>query len=279
MGKNLVQQALERIGKRWDRGKGTRLKSLGNTKEIARFLEQRYGLEKIENMKPHMVLAYIQDVQDRGLSASALQGKMTAMRELATSIGKQNIVPRENKTVGIERIRINPQNVDQNKLAEIRGALAERAAAGNRVALMMVAAGSLREAFGLRAKESLMTSKVVIIDGKEHLSVEGAKGGRPRQLPINNETKVNAVKLAQETSKALGSRTGRIIPPEMSLEQAYNAQRNTWRSLGGTRANDANMHGERNLRARQMKQEGAAKKTIMDEIGHGESRSSSAYGV
>jgi site-specific recombinase XerC len=279
MGKNLVQQALERIGKRWDRGKGTRLKSLGNTKEIARFLEQRYGLEKIENMKPHMVLAYIQDVQDRGLSASALQGKMTAMRELATSIGKQNIVPRENKTVGIERIRINPQNVDQNKLAEIRGALAERAAAGNRVALMMVAAGSLREAFGLRAKESLMTSKVVIIDGKEHLSVEGAKGGRPRQLPINNETKVNAVKLAQETSKALGSRTGRIIPPEMSLEQAYNAQRNTWRSLGGTRANDANMHGERHLRARQMKQEGAAKKTIMDEIGHGESRSSSAYGV
>ncbi|MBJ6724392.1 integrase domain-containing protein [Geomesophilobacter sediminis] len=143
----------------------------------------------------------------------------------------------------------------------------------------MVAADALREAFGLRAKESLMTSAVVVKDGKEHLSVEGAKGGRPRLLPIDNERKTEAVKLAQETSKSLGSGTGRIIPPEMTLKEAYDAQRNEWRALGGTRENNANMHGERHLHAREMSADGATKEEIMADLGHGEDRSPSSYGV
>lgn len=112
------------------------------------------------------------------------------------------------------------------KLAEIRSVLEDRAADGDRIALMMVAADALREAFGLRAKESLMTWKVVVKDGKDCLFVEGAKGGRSRPMPIDTKLKADAVKLAQETSKKLGSGTGRIIPPETSLKQAYDKQRN-----------------------------------------------------
>jgi hypothetical protein len=121
------------------------------------------------------------------------------------------------------------------KLKEIRGIIEAKAQAGDKVAKMYLAADRLREAFGLRAKESLMTSKVYERDGRQYLQVEGSKGGRTRDLLVKNKQQQKAVQLLIETAKALGSGTGRIIPPAMSLKQAYHAQRNLWAKLGGTR--------------------------------------------
>lgn len=279
MGKPLERQALDALGKKWGGAKGTRVKSLQNTREFAKFVSERYGLEKIDNLKPRMVEAYIRELQDRGRSASTLAGKMTAVRRLASAIGKQNIVPRENKDFGIERTRVNPQVVDQGKIREIHATLLLRAGAGNVTAKMMIAADALRESFGLRAKESLMSKDVIEKDGKMYLVVEGAKGGRPRELAVDNEAKLQAVKLVAETAKALGSGTGRIIPPNLCLKEAYDAQRNEWRALGGTRENNANMHGERHAYARDRDAGGATKSEIMADLGHGENRSPAAYGV
>lgn len=279
MAKSLERQALDTIGKKWDKGKGTREKLLQNTREFAKFVSDRYGLEKIENLKPRMVEAYIRDAQARGLAASTLAGKMTALRELASSVGKQNIVPRDNKAYGIERIRVNPQMVASDKLNEICEALNTRAMSGDQIARMMVAAGALRESFGLRAKESLLSKDVIERDGTLYLIVEGAKGGRRRELAVDTDAKLRAVQLVAETSKGLGSRTGTVIPPSMSLQSAYNAQRNAWRALGGTRENNANMHGQRHGHARSMAANGATKAEIMAELGHGERRSPSSYGV
>ena len=86
MGKSLERQAVETLGKNWSKAKSTRQKLLQNTKEFARFASERFGLERIENLKPKMVEAYIRDRQESGLSASALAGKMTALRELASAI-------------------------------------------------------------------------------------------------------------------------------------------------------------------------------------------------
>ena len=130
-----------------------------------------------------------------------MAGKMAALRGLAEAVGKGNIVPRVNKVFGIERVRINPQTVDRDKLGEIRCTLGQRATARNRVA-QMVAADALRNAFSLRAKESLTTAAVLVKDGKEHLSVEGAKGVRPRLLAIDSDRKTGAVK--QDTYRGLG---------------------------------------------------------------------------
>ena len=280
MGKmSLARQALDRIGKNWSKASETREKLLSNVSQFAQFIESRYHLERIENLKPGMITAYAADMAAQGLSASTMANRMTAVREVCGAIGKQGICAKDNQAYGIERIRVNPQSVDKEKLAEIRCVLAERAAGGDRVAQMMVAADALREAFGLRNKESLMTTKVTSQEGKPCLKVEGAKGGRVRFLPIDTHMKDAAVKLAQETAKKLGSGTGRIIPTEMSLKAAYDAQRNVWRALGGTRENSANMHGERHLHAREMSADGATREEIMADLGHGEDRSPSAYGV
>jgi len=277
--KSLERQALDRMGKNWGKSSGTREKLLNNVSHFATFVQGQFHLERIDNLKPAMIKAYAASMTEQRLSPSTMANRMTAVREVCAAIGKQGICSKENKEYGIERCRINPQAVNVDKLDEIRRALGERAAAGDQVAKMMVAADALRDAFGLRAKESLMTSKVVETEGQNSLIVEGAKGGRPRCLPIDSDKKAAAVKLASETTKDLGSGTGRIIPPGMSLKEAYDAQRNEWAKLGGTRESNANMHGERHLHARQMSSEGATREEIMADLGHGESRSPAAYGV
>lgn len=274
---SLERQACVKIGKDWSRSSLTREKLLSNVQEFAKFVHIKYGLEKLDNLKPKMIEAFVKSLHERGLSASTMAGKMTAIRELASAIGKQNIVARDNKTYGIERIRINPQVVNPEKVAEIRGIIETKAQAGDKVAKMCLAADRLREAFGLRAKESLMSSKVYEKDGRQYLQVEGSKGGRPRDLEVKNELQHKAVQLVIETSKFLGSGTGRIIPTSMSLRQAYDGQRNLWRALGGTRESGANMHGERHSYARELKSGGASKAEIMIQLGHGGDRSPSAY--
>ncbi len=275
--KKLERQVLEKIGKNWSNGSDTRKKLLSNSKEFARFLEKSYGLERIDNLKPRHIEAYVKGLHEKGLSASTMCGKMTAIRVICKCIGKPNIVSRENKEYGIQRVRVNPQPVNHEKLVEIRVAVAHLAHQGNRVAKMVHAADALREHFALRAKESVLSARVVERDGKMTLEIEGAKGGRPRVLPIQTEGQLRAVQLVAQTSKELGSGTGRIIPPELSLKQAYDAQRNLWRKLGGTRAVGANMHGERHAGAREMRENGASKSEIMGWLGHGEDRSPASY--
>lgn len=279
MGKNLERQALERMGKDWSKASLTREKLLGNAREFAKFVSERYGLEKIDNLKPKMVQAFVREMHERDLAPSTMAGKMTAIREIAAAIGKQNIVDRHNSDYGIERVRINPQTVNHDRLGEVRQAISTLADHGDKIALMVRAADGLREEFGLRAKESLLSSKVEEKDGKLYLTVEGAKGGRPRELEARTEGQLKAVQLVAETSAALKSGTGRIIPPSMNLQQAYDAQRNLWRECGGTRENGANMHGERHAYAREQDAEGASKAEIMAELGHGEDRSPAAYGI
>ena len=277
MGKSLVQQAMEHLGKDWSKSSMTRVKNLGNTKEFARFVAGRYGLEKIDNLKPAMVQGYIDSLRERGLSPSTCAGKLTAVRQVAASIGKQNIVHRENKDYGIERTRINPQVVSHDRLAVVRQAISARADQGDKVAIMTMAADSLRTEFGLRAKESLLSCRVELKGGKLMLSVEGAKGGRPREMEVKTEGQLRAVQLVAETAKLLGSATGRIIPINMSLKEAYNGQRNLWRECGGTRASGSNMHGERHAYVRERSAEGATTQEIMAETGHGAERSAAPY--
>lgn len=277
-GKPLVLQVLDRIGKDWSKGEATKKKLHRNAREFARFVERTFGLEEITHLKPRHIQAYLESLHDRGLAHSTKADKLTAVRQVAGAIGKQNIVMRENKDYRVNRVRVNPQPVNQEKLCEVLAAIKAKAVMGDRIAIMTMAADTLRETFALRAKESLMSSSVILQDNKIFLVIDGAKGGRPRKLEVKTEAQHRAIQLVIETSKMLKSATGRIIPPEMTLKKAYNAQRNLWARCGGTKTNGANMHARRHAGARRMKAEGATNAEIMNELGHGEKRSPSAYG-
>ena len=67
-----------------------------NVKEFARFCERTYGLQKVDNIKPHTVEAYVRSMHDRGLAPSTMADRMTAVRVMAQAVGKANIAAREN---------------------------------------------------------------------------------------------------------------------------------------------------------------------------------------
>lgn len=276
--KPLASQALERIGKNWGVGSLTREAHLQHTKDFANFVSHRFGLENIQHLKPNHVQAYVKDMQEHKLNNGTMCNRMASVRALAQAIGKGNIVARENREYGIARgTRQKPIIANQAEINRIRSEVAEKANAGDRVAMMCHAAAELRDAFGLRAKESLMSSRLVDTAHGVALQIEGAKGGRVRDLPVRNDAQLRAVQIVAQVSAALGSGTGRIIPPELTLEKAYNAQRTMWRELGGTKSAAAHMHAARHTTAQDMQTQGYSKGEIMEWLGHGQDRSPFCY--
>lgn len=98
---------MDKMGKNWSKSSLTRAKLLANVKEFAGFCSKNFGLERIENLKPRMIEAYVKDLEARGLSPSTKADKTTAVR-VSDAIGKKNIVDRENKFYGIVRVRVTP---------------------------------------------------------------------------------------------------------------------------------------------------------------------------
>ena len=276
--KPLSVQALERIGKNWGLGSDTRGAHLQHTKDFCKFVAKQFALENIQNLKPNHVQSYVQHMKDAELDNGTMCNHMAAVRALAKAIGKGNIVAIKNKEYGIARgSRQKPIIANQTEVNRIRTTLSELANSGNRIAMMCHAAAELRDAFGLRSKESLMSSKLVYTPNGVALRIEGAKGGRVRDLRIGNADQLRVVQQLVQVSHVLGSATGRIIPPEMSLQKAYNAQRTLWRELGGTKKVAAHMHSARHTTAQNMKAEGYTNGEIMAWLGHGEDRSPFCY--
>lgn len=282
--KPLTVQALEKIGKNWSVGSLTREAHLQATKDFASFVADKFALESIANLKPGHVTAYVEKLVSDGISNGTICNRLTAVRELAAAIGKANIVARNNKEYGVARGSRQKPIVQQTaEVNRIRTELAARANAGDRIAIMAHAAAEMRDAFGLRAKESLLSFRIVdsakgaFVQMEAAVRVEGAKGGRTRDLPIQTEAQLRAIQQVDLASKALGSGTGRCIPPELSLKKAYNAQRTLWRSLGGTKGAAANMHSSRHKVAQDMYAKGISKGEIMERLGHGSERSPFCY--
>ena len=279
MGKGLYQQALDLMGKGWDKSALTHTAFKSDMRQITAFLKERYGLERIEHVKPHMVTSHIKTWQEAGYSASHLQGIATAWRPVARSVGKQNIVPRTNAELGISRPnadRYKPKEANHDKLAAIRAVLVERGASSPKDRALL-AAHDLRQTFGLRAKESLMSNRVVDRHGRKYLQIEGAKGGRPRELELRSPEQARAVDRVREVARELGNAQGRIIPPQMTLKQFYDYQRNTLRALGASRADGSNAHSQRHGFAQQRLAETGNRSQVATELGHGRDEVVSHY--
>jgi site-specific recombinase XerD len=235
-------------------------------------IEKKFGLEKIENLKTKHIVAILEDMKNNK-SASTLESYASAGRELARAIGKANLLPRDNASLGISRPnsdRCRPvAPAEPERMAEIRALLAAR---GEWLAL----AHDLRSQFGLRAKESLLSVEVMRHpDGREALAVRGAKGGRPREIPIRTDAQRSVVEAVQRYVAEHGQRS--LIPPGMALEQAYRLQRDALSQAGARRADGTHAHAQRHAYAQRRIAEGASAAEVMQELGHGREDVIAAY--
>lgn len=106
-----------KIGKIHSNSNLTNQKKFGNMSRLLDKVQEKFGLEKIDNLKTNHFEKVFQDLKEKGLSNSTLTGYATAARMIAESIGKQNIVPRDNKDLGISRAgeRLQPQECNFEK--------------------------------------------------------------------------------------------------------------------------------------------------------------------
>ena len=230
--KSLAQQAKDRIGKTHDLGHETIEKNQGNLERLMDRIEDKYGLERIQNLKTKHIDGVFADMREEGLSPSTIAGYATVARDIAEAIGKENIV-RSNEELGASRqgTRLNPKIADQEKMSQIQEFL-------NRKDDWLGAAWQLQQALGLRLAEGIKPLKIVENErGELSLEVIG-KGGHIYRPPINTPERVEAVARAFAVKEMQGGKG--LIPPEKSFKQGYDKCRNEIRNAGGTKANMAN---------------------------------------
>lgn len=260
MARDLEYQARQLIGKNYGVAQKTTEKLLSNIKSITSFLENTFGLQRIGDVKTKMVNSYFDTLKNSGYSPATMSSHATAWREIAEAVGKQNIVPRFNSQLGIERNdRYSPKTADIAQNNNIREALYNKSE-------NLGIAHDLREAFGLRALESIRSSKTENIDGKEFLKIEGTKGNRPRSIEIKTPEQREAVARVQAIAKS--QNTPGLIPADKTLKQFYDFQKNSLSKLNATKANGANMHVLRHNFAQSLSRRGVSDKVMAETLGH-----------
>jgi hypothetical protein len=238
---------------------------------------QRYGLNSIRDIKPSHVCRYFAELHANDMSPGRMANHATAMRLLCRMIGKPEIVP-SNKELGCNRDLVNRTKnadvrIDAEKVAEVREQLSEN----NRIAYNMS-----RE-FGLRQKETLLSHRVVSNGGTDYLVVEGAKGGRPRQIPVITQGQREAL---ERNVAYRSSNEGKLIDADKNLKQGLKKLQNELTAAGATRQSGANMHTLRRewiiercqsvLAAPESKLDKLVA-DLVEQVGHGRAEVLSAY--
>ena len=266
--KKLEYQATFVVGKLRRGSSLTRQDTLACLCRIGRAM-QRYGLNSIKDIKPTHVQRYFAELRDGGMSPGRMANHATAMRLLCRMLGKSEIVP-SNREIGCSRNQGNRTKnanirMDVEKTSEVRSRLSEN----NRIAYDMA------RAFGLRQKETLLSYQTVERDGSTYLIVEGAKGGRPREIKISNDFQRTTLDSNRNYRIVHG---GKLIDGKLSLKQGLKALQNELSAAGATRDSRANMHTLRRdwviercqlIAAAPTDERQALVANLVEELGHG----------
>lgn len=256
---DLKYQIEQKLGKDRRSSVLTQYKNRGQISRLCDRIQSKYGLEKIGNLKAKHLRGVFNDLKSEGKSATTLASYATAARKIAQTIDKKNIFPRTNKEMGISRAgeRLKPVYVDAEKMQEITKSLYKE---GRWLGL----ASEMRQAFGLRSKESLLSNE---ISDQGELIVKGAKGGRPRTVPILTEQQRQVVVKVRQYIVEKGLKS--LIPPELSLKKGLKAQANALAKVGASKENQTNAHAQRHAYAQKRIEDGVSRKGVSEELGHG----------
>jgi hypothetical protein len=192
------------------------------------------------------------------------------LREVARQIGKADIVPANSK-IGCVRSMEN-----RTKWADIRYDTVKGAEVRGRLEPQHRIAYDMQRQFGLRQKEALLSYRVVTDkDGCDFLVVEGAKGGRPRQVPVATEEQRATVARNAEWRTQNG---GKLIDQKLKLLPGLQSYKNDLHRAGARRGDGTNSHACRREfiieRCKEISflsecEREAALKQLVEIIGHG----------
>nr|WP_321513166.1 tyrosine-type recombinase/integrase [uncultured Pseudodesulfovibrio sp.] len=263
---DLKYQAAKLLGKNRRAGVLTQQKNAGQIKRLCDLIQKKYGLQNLRNLKTKHIEGVFNDMSKEGLSPSTRAAYGTAARRIAEAIGKQNIVARSNKELGVSRAgdRIKPVTADMEEIRNITEQLYEKEE-------WLGLASKMRIEFGLRAKESLLSHEI----NNGALVVKGSKGGRPRKVPIRNEAQRELIKRVHTHIEREEKNT--LVPTDLSLKQGLKKQANALHRIGATKENNAHAHAARHKYAQSLAELGTSRTDISEELGHGREEVVSHY--
>jgi hypothetical protein len=185
-----------------------------------------YKLPGASSLKPKHVEALVAHWRAQGLSAGTMKNRMGWLRTWAGIIRKPNIIPRENKKLGVGDRQAFNGNRAYTSGPEKLSALPQA----------MQLAVRMQMAFGLRLEESLkfrpdVADKINRLD----LQASWCKGGRARSIPI---THPRQIELLKELHAFCGK--GSLIPQGQKYVDFRKEVERATHAAGIT-----NMHGHR----------------------------------
>jgi len=192
-------------------------------------------------MKLKHVERYMESLKTAGLSDSTLANHASTIRAIADKIGKGDMIAKTNaEAFGFCRDladRRQPIPVNRSQVAEVEKKLVAQgrtwAALGYR----------MTQEFGLRRQEALVSNRTIERDGKTHLVVDGAKGGRPRTVEVKTTEQRELLNQVREYIAQTGGKS--LCPPDKSLASAKQCYSNYIHRAGGLRSENAHSHANR----------------------------------
>ena len=259
-----------------------------HVKLIARHLaEAGFRRLKADNLKPKHVTALVERWQRDRISPGTFKNRMGALRWVYGKVGKHFLIPRENAALGIpDRQYVTNEN-KARELTPVFGDIEKIRSPFVRMSL------ELQRAFGLRREEALKI-RPAWADRGTKLVLQGSwtKGGRPREIRILTDRQREVL----DQAKLLAG-NGSLIPRDKTyishlrtykrqvaaagfdklhgLRHAYAQDR--YRDLTGRDAPAAGGKSWSELTAQEKLEDGQARMTISEELGHGRSQVVSVY--
>lgn len=259
-----------------------------HVKLIARHLaEAGFKRLKAENLKPKHVTALVERWKRDGISPGTFKNRMGALRWVYAKVGKHFLIPRENAALGIpDRQYVT----NENKARELTPAFGDIEKIKSPLVRMSL---ELQWAFGLRREEALKI-RPAWADRETKLVLQGSwtKGGRPREIRILTQHQREVL----DQAKAVAG-NGSLIPREKTyinhlrtykrqvaaagfhklhgLRHAYAQER--YRELTGRDAPAAGGKPWSELTPEEKLEDGQARMTISEELGHGREQVTAVY--
>ena len=169
--------------------------------------EAGYKRLKPSGLRSKHVDALLTRWRAEGISIGTTKNRLAALRWLCEKVGKPNLIPRDNTSLGINR-RVHVSNADKSKSLEEVDVAAIRSP-------FVAAALPLQQLLGLRREESIKIRPELADRGDHlHLFASWTKGGRERDIPIRTAEQRAAIDHAKKVAG-----TAALIPHGVSYRK------------------------------------------------------------
>jgi hypothetical protein len=212
----------------------------------------KYHLNDVHEFKERHIRALANAWEDRGLSASTIQNRISVFRTFAEWIGKRGMI------LGSEHYVKNPEKVKRHGVTQtdktwssqhydLSQKLEKLQIQDAAVAMQL----ELQRAFGLRMREAALL-KPHQADKIAYLAVNwGTKGGRDRIIPIQTDYQRDVLLRAKSLIKI---KTHSVIPDGYNFKQWKNHYYYICRENGISRKDGITSHGLRHERLNEIYQ-------------------------